>query len=275
MEFRVVVDSPLKIAEFPSILVAVDSSGGKGADGRRIGVGDVVNTGDQVHEEIPGEARAVVLVATPGNEAASVEGPFRRVAQPSVPVNGLFVGVGRDGIDPGAAVGVAIPDGFDGVHLTQPAGVPDFLGLGIKNGTDALAADLQDALVRLNRLDHGKAVFERVRHGFFAVGIFAGLRRFDHQTAVPMVGRRDNHGVNVLAVEEAAIFASGVNVLLQHFLGGLVPRVVQICGGHALNTRHATARPQQVATFRARADDAEAHDLRRRRPGRSSEKARV
>jgi hypothetical protein len=65
----------------------------------------------------------------------------------------------------------------------------------------ALRAALVHGGVPLHGLDHGPALGDRERDWFFTVDILAGFRRLDGKDGVPVVGRSDQHRVNVVAGE--------------------------------------------------------------------------
>ena len=75
-----------------------------------------------MHEQIAGETFAIIGEAAPAEEADRVEGSLRSIPEESVPIDGLRAGVGRDGIDPGAAGGVAIGRSLDEEYISERAG---------------------------------------------------------------------------------------------------------------------------------------------------------
>src|SRR5206468_519562 len=117
--------------------------------------------------------------------------------------------IGRDGIDPGAAGGIAIPVGIDGKDLAKLAGIVNLFGLGVEDRTDALAADLNHAIVFVRGLDHGESVFDGVRQGLLAIDVFAGGAGIFENVAMLVVHGGDEDGVNVFAIENGAIVAGG------------------------------------------------------------------
>src|SRR4029077_6026924 len=141
LELRVVVDRPLQIAKV-ALLVMVDSTRRERASRRRTHSCYVVNTGNQVHKQIAWQTRSIVFVASPRNKAPAIERPFRRVPEPSIPVNCLFIRIWGDRKHPCAAVAVAVPDRLNRVYLSQPPGIPDLLRLGVHDRTHALASNL-------------------------------------------------------------------------------------------------------------------------------------
>jgi hypothetical protein len=48
--------------------------------------------------------------------------------------------------------------------------------------------------------------------------MFASLQRFDRNLDVPMVGRRDTHDINIIAIEQFAIIAVDIRFAISDFL---------------------------------------------------------
>ena len=59
--------------------------------------------------------------------------------------------------------------------------------------------------VAAHALDGAVALGNRVRHGLFAVDVLAGLHGVEHHRHVPVVRGRDEDGVDIGAVEDAAV----------------------------------------------------------------------
>ena len=65
-----------------------------------------------------------------------------------------------------------------------------------------LHADGEDLLGLLDRLGDLAGLVDRVGHRLFAVDVLAGLHGVDRHLGVPVVGRGDQDGVDVLALED-------------------------------------------------------------------------
>ncbi len=87
------------------------------------------------------------------------------------------------------------------------AGGVNLARLLVKNGTDALAADLQDAVVLLRGGDHGEAVVNRVGERLLAIDVFARGAGVHHDPAMLVVGDGDDDGVHVFAIEDLFVVA--------------------------------------------------------------------
>src|SRR5262249_50631036 len=67
-----------------------------------------------------------------------------------------------------------------------------------------LRADLNNALVSPGRVNHPAAFADEKRQGLFDVNILTGLAGEHGLQSVPVVGRRDDHRVNVFAIKQGA-----------------------------------------------------------------------
>src|SRR5438309_8875204 len=115
-----------------------------------------------MNKKISGEAFAVVSETAPAEKSLGTECALGRTVQERIPVNGLFTGIRRNGIYPGAARRIAVPMGLNVTDVAEPAGVVNLLGLRVDDGRHTLAADLHDAVGFLRSFYHGEAVFYRV-----------------------------------------------------------------------------------------------------------------
>ena len=176
-----------------------------------------------MNKEVARQALAIVRKATPSEEPDWIKGSVGRPIQIGVPVDRLFVCVWWDGVDPSAAGGVAVRIRLNHEHVTEPSRVKNILGFRVKDRTDPLAANLDDAISPLRRIDHGKSIFHRMGHRFFAIDVLAGRTGIGNHLAMLVVCRRDDDGVDILAVQNFPIIACGWNVLLDSFPGRLVP----------------------------------------------------
>ena len=83
---------------------------------------------------------------------------------------------------------------------------------------------------------HGESVFHGVRHRLLAVNVFAGGACVFENVTVLVVHGGNQDRVNVLAVENLAVVADGLDVrVLYGFLRGGVAAVVKIADRDALN----------------------------------------
>ena len=89
--------------------------------------------------------------------------------------------------------------------MILPRAGPDDLGqLGVQARRPPLEADLDDAVVLPRRLDHPPALTDGRGERLLGVDVLPGGAGGRHMDRVPVVGSGDDHGVDVLAVEQAA-----------------------------------------------------------------------
>ena len=161
-----------------------------------------------MNEKISGQALAVIRETAPPEEPFRTERPLGRAIKERRPVNRLLVRVRRDGIDPRAARRIAVPMGFDVIHVAKSSRVENFFCLSVNNGRNPLTADLHNPICLLCRLNHRKPVFNRVRHRLFAIDVLAGGACIHKNFAVLMVGDCDDDRVHIFAVENLFVIAS-------------------------------------------------------------------
>src|SRR5207248_2071180 len=137
---------------------------GEGLARDRIRAGNEMDPRNQMNKEVARQALAIVRKATPSEEPDWIKGSVGRPIQIGVPVDRLFVCVWWDGVDPSAAGGVAVRIRLNHEHVTEPSRVKNILGFRVKDRTDPLAANLDDAISPLRRIDHGKSIFHRMGH---------------------------------------------------------------------------------------------------------------
>ena len=89
-------------------------------------------------------------------------------------------------------------------HLADRARLHQLGELGIELRRPPLRAHLHDPVVPPGRLDHPPAFADREREGLLDVDILARVARHDRLDGMPVVGRGDDHRVDVLLVEDAA-----------------------------------------------------------------------
>ena len=92
-------------------------------------------------------------------------------------------------------------------HFADPPAADQLAGqriMGVLLAGSQLAAGLEHAIELADRLDHRRAFVDRQRQRLLAIHVLARLARLDRRDGVPMVGRGDEHGVDVLAGEHVA-----------------------------------------------------------------------
>ena len=114
------------------------------------------------------------------------------------------------------------------MDLADHAAFDEFLGFGVKDGTHALAADLENAAGLFLRFDDHVAIGYFAHHRLLAVDVFAGVKSVGGDTGVPVIGRGDDDGIDIAAGEQFAVIASGEDVLAVAFLSESAAAVVDV-----------------------------------------------
>ncbi len=232
--FGVVEEGEQDVVGVAAVLPEAETAGSHSAGGA-VGAGDEVCAAEEMHEEIAGDAGGVVLPLAPLEEALGGERDFGGCAFEARPIAGFGGGVERDGVVPGADGGVAVPAGGDHVELADGAGGEELFGLGVDDGADALAANLENTVGGVGGFDDLRAVGVDVDHRLFEVDVLAGLHGVDGGALVPVVGRGDEDGVDVFAGEDFVVVAGGEDVLAPELFGVGEAAVVAVGDGNQLD----------------------------------------
>src|SRR5213082_3581441 len=189
-----------------------------------------VDGGNEVDEKVGGDAARIVPILAIAEDALGTVGHFGGRAEPFRPIEiDAFLQVERNGIVPCARGAVAIVSGGNLGDFAELAGSDDLAGLLVLVGRDPLAASLDDALVAPRRFNYFGAVFNLMGHGLFDVDVFAGAERVEHDGQVPIIGRGDDDGVNVFAVEQLFVLSEvGVDFAVGALLGAREVALVTI-----------------------------------------------
>ncbi len=190
--------------------------------------GDEVGSAKQVDEKVAGHTTAVGFPLAPLEEMLGIEGNFGRRAQKSWPVTCLGRSIQRHRVVPGPNRRVAIPPRSHHIQLADGAGGKQFLRFGIDHRADPLASDLDDPVGRARSLDHLWAVGIQMDHGLLAINILAGLHGVHGHLLVPVVGRANDHGVDVFSLQNLGVIAGGKNIVTPEFLAVGEPAIVAI-----------------------------------------------
>ena len=177
----------------------------------------------------------------PGAEpqARRLEGTLRRVELPEIPVEACRHGLLR-------LFRARVAPGLHDRHMhdrPERAGVDDFFCFREVIPAALLRADLNDLRALLIGVEHGIDAGNAVRRRLLAVDVLPGGDGVDGDRAVGMIGRRDQDGVNVLAIQDAAVIDDGLE--LERLALGRHPRIqlrlVHLDGRDELAVRPADA----------------------------------
>ena len=194
-------------------------------------------------------------------EPVGVEGPPRRGAEPAVVVDAL----GRRAVGHVGHRGKKVQVGprAHAADAPQGAAVHELHGLGpVRPAAHPLPA-LHDPAVVAGGGGHDLALIDRVGQRLLHVHVLAGGAGVDHLQAVPVVGRADDHGVDVVAVEQRAVVGVERRPAAAHRLQVAGPPVehapVHVAEGGALHPGLLQQRPHVRETHAVHADGSD-HD---------------
>src|SRR5262245_62551539 len=146
------------------------------------------------------------------NTAILVEGRVRRGAEPHLPI--LFRQVFSSDRLRESGSDVAEAGDANVADLADVAAADQLDALFILLARTLLRAALHDAFVMLRGLDHPAAFADEERHRLFDVNVLARGASQNRQQRMPVVGSRNDNGVNVFAVihpakilEDLSLFA--------------------------------------------------------------------
>src|SRR5262245_24633802 len=162
------------------------------------------------------------------NAAILVEDRVRRGAEPHPPI--LFRQVFSSDRLRESGGDVAEAGDADVANLADVSGADHLDALFVLLARTLLRADLHDAAVMPGGLDHPAAFADEERHRLFDVNVLAGGAGHDGQQRMPVVGSRNDHGVNILAVVHPAKILEAFGLL----------------AGFLLDSRNAFAEPRLV-----------------------------
>ena len=124
-----------------------------------------------------------------------------------------------------------------------------------------LRADLHDAVGLLGDLAELLPLVDRERERLLAVDVLAGLHGVDADLGVPVVGRADDDGVDVLAVEDLAVVLVDVGLALADVPVVLGPFGVACRRRRRPGNRRSCVRRERRPSLVRRADQAESRPV--------------
>src|SRR6266480_5432918 len=133
--------------------------------------------------------------------------------------------------------------------------------LGVMWGGPLLGAHLNDSVMATRRFDHRPSVLNIMGEWFFHINVLPRLAGEHRGNGVPVVGRGDEHGVDVLSFEQPAkifvCYRGGSGPLL----GPGQMRRIQIAHGHEFEIGHVAHQLRVEHAAPAATDKPEAHPL--------------
>ena len=262
-------EGPVGVLELPCgahgdrVVVEARVAGASGLDRDGAGVVNVHGPGhdaDDVGAAVPDVPAAAPLEPSEGAVAAArMIGHVGEWPEPEVPVEALRRLLGRRGGMRGVGV-VPAADLADAPAAT----VADVLRHVAARHRAPLGAELHHAAVAARGLHCPAALDHCHRERLLAVDVLARLARVDGVERVPVVGRADDHSVNVLPVEELAVVVVCLRPLPRDAMGVPQPALVHVAHGDGRGVWHAHDVAQEPAAPAADADMAGGHAVARR-----------
>ena len=110
-----------------------------------------------------------------------------------------------------------MPPGAGERDLPQRLGIEVLLlGLDVVLARALLHSDLADALVDSGRIDHARSLLDPEGERLFHVDVFARVEGVDGDRSVPVVGRGDQNGIDLLKFQQLRVIGEALG------LGGLL-----------------------------------------------------
>jgi len=182
---------------------------------------------------------------------------LRRRAEIEIPVDargGRAIGRGPDA----GGEHVAIDAAAGGDDVAELAGADNLRGLPAVGRGATVNADLDDALGLAGDVDDLAALDDGERERFLDVNVFARAAGVDAHEGVPVVGGGDHDGVDVVAVEDAAVVFIGVGGRAGGFDGAIAIGRDEVADGGDVLIGELFGRPEEGGAAVADADEAEA-----------------
>src|SRR5439155_20579393 len=155
-----------------------------------------------------GHTGAIFLPAAPACEQQWIESPLWNGTLPRIPVERLRRKIKWRWILPRAGGIVAAERAFNQHQIAESSFCDQFFRLGANYLTHTLRADLHDPSSFFGRTGHFNAFSSGVRHGLFAIDIFARAHGIDDDLLVPMVWDRCYEAVDIFVRQEFLIAPS-------------------------------------------------------------------
>ena len=123
-----------------------------------------------------------------------------------------------------------------------------------------LHAALQDLLAGANRTGEGGAFLDGASDRLFKIDVFAGCQGVDRHAHMPVVGRGDHDGVDLLLQDFAIIHVCGGDAVGTKF-DGVASRPIDVANGDDLVLADVVGGIEQAAHAAAGADHSDAQGV--------------
>src|SRR5712672_1132373 len=224
-----------------------------------IGFHGPVHDVDPVGEQIGHGATARVPKPAPEIESFCVERLLGSAALPLLPIEGLHV----DGLERLRCVGEIVlpPIGADLRDAAEAAALDEIDGIAKVDPTALLHAALQDLFAGADGAGEGGAFLQRVGDWLFEIDVLAGCESVDSHADVPVVGRGDEDGVELLVENFAIIDVGGGGETVGAEFYGVATGAVDVTDGYDLVVGDFVGGIQQVVHAAAGTEDSDAEGV--------------
>ena len=211
--------------------------------GWRVALHVPVNGLDRMGHQVRKIAAAKIPELPPCPEFHRIERLVGRRSQPGLPVE-----IGRRRLTSGKLIDsshavIHEPEGFHKPHDAQGARGDDFFALDVVRPTALLGTGLHDPAALLDGLDLLGTFFEGVRHRFLEIDVLSRRERIDEHLFVPVVGGRDDHGLNIFLIQELAVVVELGRVRTGPGGGLVAMGLVDVGHGHQVRAVHGLRLP--------------------------------
>ena len=211
---------------------------------------------DPVGEEIGHRAAAKIPEPAPAVELFFGERLVRSAAEPLLPIEGLGVA----GLRSHEKVVVLPPVRSDLRDAPEAAAVNEIDGIAEVAPTALLHAALQNLFTGADRMLECGTFLNGVSDGLFEIDVFAGGQGVDSHAHMPVVGRCDDDGVELLLEDLAIVRMSGGDAVGAGF-NGVATRGVDVADGDYLILADLVGGFEQAVDAAAGADYADAQGV--------------
>ena len=174
-------------------------------------MGDV----DVMDHQVVEHAAAEIPVPAPLPESIRIEWLLARGSQPRLPVHRRRIDV----VLGSPARGVAIPGQVHFANLAQLSRLHDLVSFLELRHTALLHSDLHDPVVPILRFQCGRPFVQMMRERLFDVHVLARRTSGREHGDVLVIGRGNEHRIDVLAIENSAIVLHRRRVRTRDLLG--------------------------------------------------------
>ena len=117
-------------------------------------------------------------------------------------MDGMFIGILRNGVHPGTGGCIPVGAGFDEIHRPQYIFFEQMCRFDIACRLPVLMAKLEYNSAFSHCFAHLPGFGQGIGHTLLAIHMFAGPCCFNNHIGMPVIGRGNNQGIHIGAVDE-------------------------------------------------------------------------